>query len=105
MVRIQITPEAGNKLDVSGGPIPALNLIIDKFKPEVIYATPTSREFWMVMELNDASTMGEMMLISSMKFGSYPEFTPILSVQELYKIVGPAIATAIKASSEAALKT
>lgn len=105
MVHITITPEAGNKLDASGGPVSALNIITERFKPEVIYATPTSREFWMVLELNDASTMGELMLLSSMKFGSYPEFTPILSVQELYKIVGPTIEAALKAAGEATLKT
>lgn len=105
MVHIKITPEAGNKLDASGGPIPTLTLITERFKPEVIYSTAISREFWMVLELNDASTMGELMLLSSMKFGNYPEFMPILTIHELYKVVGPTIEAALKAAGEATLKT
>lgn len=88
MVHFIITPEAGNKLDTSGGPVPVINQINERFNPEVVYATVTLREFWMIINIDNPLSMGELTILSSMKFGSYPDFTPVLTGDELFKALG-----------------
>ncbi len=88
MVHFVITPDAGNKLDAAGGPVPVINHIKERFSPEVVYATVILREFWMVLSIDDPLVMGELTILSSQKFGSYPEFTPVLTGDELFKVLG-----------------
>jgi len=87
MVHIVLPLEAGNKLDASGGPIPVINQIKERFKPQVVVSTVTLREFWLIINVEDPLALGELSLISVRKFGSYPEFTPILEGEELDKMV------------------
>ncbi len=87
MVHIVLPLEAGNKLDASGGLIPVINQIKERFKPQVVVSTVTLREFWLIINVEDPLALGELSLISVRKFGSYPEFTPILEGEELDKMV------------------
>jgi hypothetical protein len=87
MVHIVLPLEAGDKLEAAGGPIPVINQIKERFKPQVVFATVTLREFWMVTNVDDPISLGEISLISIRKFGSYPEFTPILEGDDLNKMV------------------
>jgi hypothetical protein len=87
MIHIVLPVEAGDKLEASGGPIPVINQIMERFNPKVVFATVTLREFWMIMNLEDPISMGELSLIFVRKFGSYPELTPILEGDELNKMV------------------
>jgi hypothetical protein len=87
MVHIVLPLEAGDKLEASGGPIPIITQIKERFKPQVIFSTVTLREFWMVLNVDDPISLGEISLISVRKFGSYPEFTPILEGDDLNKMV------------------
>jgi hypothetical protein len=87
MVHIVLPLEAGDKLEAAGGPIPIINQIKERFKPQVVFATVTLREFWMVINVDDPLSLGEISLISIRKFGSYPEFTPILEGDDLNKMV------------------
>lgn len=87
MVHIVLPIEAGDRLEASGGPVPIINQIKEKYNPKVVFATVTLREFWMIMNLDDPISMGELSLIIVKKFGSYPDLTPILEGDELNEMV------------------
>lgn len=87
LVHIVMPIEAGDKLDASGGPVPVINQIKERFKPKSVFAAVTLREFWMVMNVDDPLSLGELSLISVRRLGSYPEFTPILEGEELGRMV------------------
>ena len=59
MVHIEISPEAGNKLDFEeGGPGAIIKYLAERFKPEMFYVTTIRRAMWMVMDLNESTDGG-----------------------------------------------
>lgn len=99
MVHVQVPLEVGNKLDMQGGPGPAalIQHMVERFKPEMIYISPAKRELWMVVEVSNPATIAEIMLIVSKRLETYPEFAPVVTLQEFPKM--------IKESMEAAAKS
>ena len=94
MVHIEISPEAGNKLDFEeGGPGAIIKYLAERFKPEMFYVTTIRRAMWMVMDLNE-STMAELMLVVSKKFGSYPLCTPVIHGPDVVEVAAEAIEVA-----------
>jgi hypothetical protein len=59
----------------------------------MFYATTIRRALWMVMDLNK-STMAELMLIVSKKFGSYPSCTPVIHGPDIIEVAAEAIEVA-----------
>ena len=77
LIYLEISTEVGNRIDFEeGGPGKLFGLIMQKFKPEAVYAEAGSRNVFFVADLDEAQ-MTEMMLIASKKLDTYPEFTPV----------------------------
>ncbi|MGZ4847844.1 MAG: hypothetical protein ACXV3E_08695 [Halobacteriota archaeon] len=77
LVYLEISTEVGNRIDFEeGGPGKIMGLVMERFKPEAVYAEAGSRNVFMVADL-DETQMTELMLIASKKLDTYPEFTPV----------------------------
>ncbi len=61
-----------------GGPARILGYLTNRFAPEAVYTEVGMRASFLVADL-DEEQVTELMLITSKKFGTYPEFTPLLS--------------------------
>ena len=97
LIYFEIPTEEGNRLDFDdGGPGPILGYVMDRFKPEASYTQAGMRAVFMVADLNEAQ-MTELMLIVSKKFGTYPEFTPVVPGAATPGIAAKAIEEAKKA--------
>ena len=93
MVEVQASMERGNEIDSKDGPGPVFAYIVERFKPQAIYGTPTRRQIFMVVELADETETAELMYVLTWFSGAEPKFTPIMS-PEAY---GQAIENAKKA--------
>jgi len=87
LVHFMVMPEAGNKLEASGGTMPVIREVKERFKPEAIFAAVTLREFWMRINIDTPLDMSELTILSSKKFGSYPTLTPVLTEDELFEML------------------
>jgi hypothetical protein len=97
LIYFEIPAEAGNSLDFEeGGPGPILGYVMDRFAPEASYTQAGMRAVFMVADLDEAQ-MTELMLIVSKKFGTYPEFTPVIPGATTPGIAAKAIEEAKKA--------
>jgi hypothetical protein len=97
LVYIEVPTDAGNRVDFEeGGPGKILGYVAERFAPEAIYTQAGMRASFMVADLNEAQ-MTEMMLITSKKFGTYPEFTPLIPGDATPEIAAKAIAEVKKA--------
>ncbi len=79
-----------------GGPAKILGFLAKRFVPEAAYAQAGMRAMFMVVDLNEAQ-MTEMMLIVSKKFGTYPEFTPVIPGDAIPEMAEKAIEQVKKA--------
>ncbi len=78
LVYIEVPAEAGTRLDFEeGGPGHILGYIMNLLKPEAAYGEAGTRNAILVAELSEAQ-MTELMIAVSKKFGTYPEFTPLI---------------------------
>ena len=93
MVQLTADIERANEIDSKGGPGPVFAYIVERFKPQAIYGTPTRRQIFMVVDLADETTTAELMYVLTWFAGAEPTFTPIMS-PEAY---GQAIENARKA--------
>jgi hypothetical protein len=97
LVYFEIPTDEGNRLDFEeGGPGPILGYVMDRFAPEASYTQAGMRAVFMVADLDEAQ-MTELMLIVSKKFGTYPEFTPVITGAATPGIAAKAIEEAKKA--------
>ena len=97
LVYFEIPADEGNRLDFEeGGPGPILGHVMDRFAPEASYTQAGMRAVFMVADLDEAQ-MTELMLIVSKKFGTYPEFTPVIPLAATPGIAAKAIEEAKKA--------
>ncbi len=55
MVEVQASMERGNEIDSKDGPGPVFAYIVERFKPQAIYGTPTRRQIFMVVVFVDNS--------------------------------------------------
>ncbi len=78
LIYIEVPAEVGTRFDFDeGGPAELLGYLVKRFSPEAMYTQAGMRASFMVADLNEEQ-MTEMMLITSKKFGTYPEFTPVI---------------------------
>ena len=97
LVYFEIPAEVGNRLDFEeGGPGPLIGYVMDRFAPEASYTQAGLRGVFIVADLDEAQ-MTELMLIVSEKFGTYPEFTPVIPLAATPGIAAKAIEEAKKA--------
>ena len=97
LVYIEVPADVGNRMDFEeGGPAKILGYVIERFAPEASYTQAGMRAVFMVADLNEAQ-MTEMMLITSKKFGTYPEFTPLIPGDSTLEIAAKAIQEVKKA--------
>ena len=93
MVELHASMERGNEIDRKGGPDAVFQYIVERFKPQAIYGTPTRRQIFMVVELENEADTAELMYVLTWFAGTEPTFTPIMA-PETY---GQAIENAKKA--------
>lgn len=97
LVYFEIPADVGNRLDFEeGGPGPLIGYVMDRFAPEASYTQAGLRGVFIVADLDEAQ-MTELMLIVSKKFGTYPEFTPVIPLAATPDIATKAIEKAKKA--------
>ncbi len=97
MVYFEVPVEVGNRIDFEGGgPGPIFGHIMERFAPEASYTQAGMRAVFMVADLVEAQ-MTELMLIVLKKFGTYPEFTPVIPGAATPGIAAKAIEEAKKA--------
>jgi len=79
-----------NATDAGDGPGPVFQKIVDRFKPEAIYGTPSRRSLVMVVNLETPAQMAELMYVVTWFAGAEPTFTQIMNP----KVYGEAITNA-----------
>jgi hypothetical protein len=95
VVYFEIPAELGNRLDFEeAGPGPIIGYVMDRFSPEASYTQAGLRG---VFHSLDEAQMTELTLIVSKKFGTYPEFTPVIPLAATPGIAAKAIEEAQKA--------
>jgi len=84
--------ELGNTIDKGEGPGPTFAKIAERFRPQALYGDPTRRHIYLVVELESAVAMAELMYILTWFAGAEPKFTPLMPAE----VYGEAIANAKK---------
>jgi hypothetical protein len=90
LVRADADIRRANTIDAGDGPGPVFQKIVDRFKPEAVYGTPSRRSVIMVVNLETPAQMAELMYVLTWFTGSEPSFTPIMNPE----VYGEAIANA-----------
>ena len=90
LVQAHASIERGNTADAGEGPGPVFAKVAERFRPEAVYANPTRREIFMVVNLDTPAQMAELMYILTWFSGAEPTFTPIMRPENF----GEAIANA-----------
>lgn len=70
--------ERANTIDAGEGPGPAFAKIVERFRPEAIYGSPSRRQILMVVNLDTPAQMAELMFVLTWFFCGEPTFTPIM---------------------------
>jgi hypothetical protein len=83
LVESRPTIEQGNKVDAGEGPGPIVAKIVERFRPQAVYGNPSRRQIMMVVNLNTAAEMAELMYALTWFTCSEPTFTPVMG-PEIY---------------------
>ncbi len=81
LVQVNASMERANQIDAGEGPGPTFGKIVDRFRPEAIYGTPTRRVVFMVVKLETEAQMAELMYALTWFTGGEPTFTPIMKAE------------------------
>ncbi len=92
LVEAHASMERGNAIDANGGPAPLFAHIVERFQPEALYGNPTRRQVFLIVDLETATDVAELMYLFTWSTGNEPVFTPIMAPQGF----GPAIENAMK---------
>jgi hypothetical protein len=90
LVQTQAAMHRANTVDAGEGPGPTFGRIVDRFRPEAIYGSPTQRSLIMVVNLETPVQMAELMFVLTWFTGTEPTFTPVMKPE----VYGEAIANA-----------
>ena len=71
--------ERGNAFDSQGGPASFIAHIMERFKPEAFYGTPTRRQVVLIVDLATEADVAELMYLFTWANGTEPSFTPLMS--------------------------
>lgn len=97
MVEVAASMEKGNAIDAGPGPGPVFEQIAKRFRPQALYGDASRRHVFIVVELEGAAQMAELMYVLTWFGGTEPKFTPIMPPE----VYGEAIAQAKKIISPA----
>ena len=96
LVEAHASIERGNTIDADKGPGPIFAKIIERFHPEAFYGNPSRRQVFLVVELENAARMAELMYILTWFAGAEPTFTPVMrpevyaeGIENAKRIVSP----------------
>jgi hypothetical protein len=96
MVDLKADIDSANEIDKAEGPGPVFQKIAERFKPKSMWVNPSKRESIMIVELNTASDMSELMHVLTWVAKAEPTFTPLMdpetndqAIKEAKKIVTP----------------
>ncbi len=83
LVYSETPADVGTRLDFEeGGPGQLFEYMMNRFKPQAMYIEAGTRNGIMVADL-DVTQMQELAVVLSKKFGTYPEFTPLIPAAEI----------------------
>jgi hypothetical protein len=91
LVSVNISALEGNKIEESGGPGNLFNHLVERYRPEAFYITPTHREAIMVADFSKESQVTELMLAVSSRFNTYPTFTPVIALKDAPEVIKQAM--------------
>jgi hypothetical protein len=78
MVETWATLESGNQIDKGEGPGPFFAKLAQRFRPQAIYANPTRRHIFIVVDLEGPAEIAELMYALTWFSGNEPRFTPVM---------------------------
>jgi hypothetical protein len=90
LVKADAEMNRANTIDAGDGPGPVFAKIVERFKPEAIFGSPSRRSLVMVVNLDTPAQMAELMYILTWFVGTEPTFTPVMKPE----VYGEAIANA-----------
>jgi hypothetical protein len=90
LVKADAEMHRANKIDAGDGPGPVFGKIVERFKPEAIFGSPSRRSLIMVVNLDTPAQMAELMCVLTWFVGTEPTFTPVMKPE----VYGEAIANA-----------
>ncbi len=96
MVEAAASMEKGNAIDAGPGPGPFFQKIGERFHPQAFWGDPSRRHVFMVVEIEDAGQMAELMYALTWFTGTEPKFTPIMppevygqAIEQAKNIISP----------------
>ena len=81
MVEITASMERGNAIDAGEGPGPFISYVTEHFGVQAMYGDPTRRHGYLIVELEDAAKISELMYVLTWWSGTEPKFTPIMPME------------------------
>jgi hypothetical protein len=78
LVKVAAAMDYANKIDAAGGPGSTFAKIVERFRPQAFYGNPTRREGIMIVELETAAKVAELMYVLTWFTGGEPSFTPLI---------------------------
>lgn len=90
LVKADAEMHHANTIDGGDGPGPVFAKIVERFKPEAIFGSPSRRSLIMVVNLDTPTQMAELMFVLTWFVGAEPTFTPVMKPE----VYGEAIANA-----------
>ena len=80
----------GNTIDAGEGPGPVFAKIVERFHPEALYGNATRRQIFMVVNLDTAAEIAELMFILTWFTGTEPAFTPVMRPEAFGEVIANA---------------
>jgi hypothetical protein len=81
LVQVDAAMERANQIDAGEGPGPTFTKIVDRFRPEAVYGSPTRRSVLFVVNLDTPLAITELMYALTWFTSSEPTFTPLMKIE------------------------
>ncbi len=96
MVEAEGSMERANAIDAEGGPGDFFKKLGERFQPQSLWADPTGRRTFMVVELESEAKIAELMYALTWFCGTEPIFTPLMdpsiydeAIEQAKRIISP----------------
>ena len=83
LVEAHASIKNGNAIDAGEGPGQVIAKIMERFKPQAFYGNASRRQLFMVVNLDTAAQIAELMYVLTWFTENEPTFTPVMN-PEIY---------------------
>jgi hypothetical protein len=87
LVEVEASMEKANEIDRGPGPGETFAKIVERFRPQHFWGTATGRHAFMVVELESAAKVAELMFVLTWFTGGKPRFTPLIPPEMFGKAI------------------